>query len=78
MKDARYVEWLKDTVGTEDAAQLLGVTQDHIDELCKRGKIKCKRIGSHSWAVYYPGLEQYLKSKSTRGKSPSRKPKIGY
>jgi len=68
----------QNVIGTEEAADLLGVTKDHTEELCKRGKLRCRRIGPHCWAIYRPSLLEYLKTKSARGKPPSKQRKIGY
>lgn len=75
-----YKEQMKDfernVIGTQEAADLLGVTQRHIELLIRRGRIQAKRIGPHAWAVYRPSLRPYQKSKAPQGKPPSNKPKL--
>ncbi len=66
----------RNVIGKAEAAELLGVTEDHVDELCRRGKIMCKRTGPHSWAIYRPSIKKYLRTKSAKGKPPSRAPKV--
>ncbi|WP_144029309.1 helix-turn-helix domain-containing protein [Paenibacillus campinasensis] len=37
-------------MGTEDAAKLWSLSQDHIKRLCRDGKVKCIRIGK-TWIL---------------------------
>lgn len=37
-------------MGTEEASELWGLSQDHIKRLCREGKVKCKLIGK-TWIL---------------------------
>lgn len=37
-------------MGTEEAAERWGLSQDHIKRLCRNGKVKCIRIGK-TWVL---------------------------
>lgn len=41
---------LEQIMGTEEAAKLWGLSQDHIKRLCREGKVKCIRIGK-TWVL---------------------------
>lgn len=41
---------LNQTIGTSEAADILGLSQDHVKLLCRQGKIKSKRIGK-TWII---------------------------
>lgn len=41
---------LDNIMGTEEAAKLWGLSQDHIKRLCREGKVKCIRIGK-TWVL---------------------------
>jgi len=41
---------LEQIMGTEEAAKLWGLSQDHIKRLCREGKVKCIRIGN-TWIL---------------------------
>ncbi len=66
---------LSDYITSKQAADILGVTRNHIDLLLARGKIKGVRIGI-LWMVHLPSLENYSKIKSPRGRPPKNKPKF--
>ena len=76
LSDEQMRDFQANVIGTQEAAELLGVTQDHLESLIRRAKIVGKRLGSKYWAVYRPSLLRYLKNKSAKGKPPSNKPKL--
>lgn len=41
---------LEHIMGTEEAADIWGLSQDHIKRLCREGKVKCIRIGN-TWIL---------------------------
>lgn len=41
---------LKHIMGTEEASERWGLTQDHIKRLCRDGKVKAVRIGK-TWVL---------------------------
>lgn len=62
-------------VTTKKAAEMLGVTQDHITRLLTGEKIKGIKLG-HESLVYVPSLEKYRGTKSKRGRPPSGTPQL--
>lgn len=62
-------------VTTRQAAELLGVETDHINHLLVAQKITGVKMG-YSWLVFIPSIESYQKTKSKRGRPPSRTPQI--
>ena len=62
-------------VTTADAAEILGVKQDHIRKLLGKNKVTGKKLG-HDWLVFTPSLEKYLANKSNRGRPSSGSPTI--
>ncbi len=66
---------LTNYVTTSRAADMLGVGQNQIRGLLARDKISGIKLG-HDWIVYVPSLEKYLHTKSTKGRPPSRAPKL--
>ncbi len=63
-------------VSTKQAAELLGVEQSHIRLLLGRNRLRGIKPGGRDWLVFRSSLEEYLKSKSKRGKPPSNPPQI--
>lgn len=41
---------LDNIIGTTEAAEILGLSPDHVKKLCRDGKIKAKRIGK-TWVI---------------------------
>ncbi len=66
---------LEDLCTTSQAAEILGVTQDHVLNLIYSKKIPAVQL-DNTWIVHKPSLQDYLKNKSRRGKPPSGKPKL--
>ena len=62
-------------VTTAQAAEMLGVVTDHVNRLLIGKKIRGVKLG-YSWVVYIPSIEKYRRTKSKRGRPPSRSPKI--
>ena len=63
-------------VTTRQAAELMGVDQDHVTYLLKTEKrIEGIKLG-RDWLVYAPSVQQYIDTKSPKGRPPSHKPKI--
>lgn len=62
-------------VTTREAAELLGVDSSRVRGLLLSDRIKGKKLG-HDWLVFRPSLEKYFAHKSTRGRPPSKRPKI--
>lgn len=62
---------MDDFLTTEEASNLLDCHQNWIRELCRDGKIECKRFG-RSWMVSRTSLEAY---KNKPHEKPGPKPK---
>jgi hypothetical protein len=60
--EGQKVEW----IGTEQAAEIMGVTASNVRYLCKQGLITCIHIGK-SWGVLREDAENYVRTQ--RGKS---------
>jgi hypothetical protein len=62
-------------VGTDIAAQRIGVARQHINHLCRayleNGKgLACRKVGEGAHATYYireSAIEEYLKEREARG-----------
>ncbi len=63
---------LSQYVTTKQAAEMLGVAQDHINHLLLSGKLRGIKPGGWGWLVYKPSIEQYEKSRSPQGRPRSR------
>ncbi len=59
-------------VTTEKAAELLGVSSNHVRLLLGRGKLMGTKLG-HEWIVYVPSVAKYQEAKSPQGRPPSRR-----
>lgn len=55
-------------VTTKQAADLMGVAQDHVNHLLLVGKLRGVKPGGWNWLVYLPSIEKYLETKSARGR----------
>jgi excisionase family DNA binding protein len=62
-------------VTTKQAAEMLGVGQEHVRKLPSRDKMKGMHIG-RDWVVFIPAIEKYVGTKSPKGRPPSGKPQI--
>ncbi|MBM3129235.1 MAG: helix-turn-helix domain-containing protein [Chloroflexi bacterium] len=62
-------------VTTKQAAEMLGVGQEHVRKLLGRSKVKGIHIG-RDWLVFVPSLEKYVGTKSSKGRPPSGTPHI--
>ena len=62
-------------VTTREAAEMLGVGQKHIALLIERKKINGTKFG-YSWLVFKPSIENYLETKSKRGRPTSKTPQL--
>lgn len=62
-------------VTTKQAAEMLGVGQEHVRKLLSRGKVKGMHIG-RDWVVFIPSIEKYVGTKSPKGRPPSGTPQI--
>lgn len=60
-------------VTTEAAADLLGVSSNHIRLLLGRKKLRGMKLG-HEWLVFRPSVERYQETKSPKGRPPSKLP----
>ncbi len=65
-------EMLRNLCTTQQAAETLGVTQQHIRHLIDDGRIAAVHLGHRYWVVYRPSITKYKKRKSPRGRPPSR------
>jgi excisionase family DNA binding protein len=52
---------LDNIIGTAEAAEILGLSPDHVKLLCRQGKIKSKRIGK-TWVIDKTSLIDYKPS----------------
>jgi excisionase family DNA binding protein len=52
---------LENIIGTAEASEILGLSQDHIKLLCRQGKIKAKRIGK-TWIIDKTSLADFKSS----------------
>ncbi len=66
---------LNQYVTTDQAAELLGVLPSSVNHLIYNHKIQGIKIG-RDWLVFRPSLESYLETKSTKGRPPSKSPKL--
>lgn len=57
-------------VPTKQAAQMMGIGQEHIRQLLGRGKLRGIRLG-HDWLVFSPSIETYLENRSPKGRPSS-------
>lgn len=62
-------------VTTKQAAEMLGVTQNHVSLLIDRRKIRGTKIG-FSWLVYVPSVQKYLETKAPSGRPTSKAPTL--
>jgi excisionase family DNA binding protein len=62
-------------VTTRQAAEMLGVKQDHIRKLLGLGKVRGIKLG-HDWIIFVPSIEKYVGTKSARGRPSSGTPQI--
>jgi excisionase family DNA binding protein len=62
-------------VTTSQAAEMLGVANDHVNRLLIAKKIQGQKLG-HYWLVFVPSLAKYLTTKSKRGRPTSGEPTI--
>lgn len=53
---------LENIIGTVEAAEILGLSSDHVKLLCRQGKIKAKRIGK-TWIIDKTLLADFKSSK---------------
>jgi len=60
---------------TSEAAEKLGVTRRHIQELCENGELECVRIGQRLWLVSKKSIEVW-KPKRIRRKEQHAKDEI--
>ena len=74
-RDDEMTNHLAQFVTTKEAAEMLGVAQDHIRKLLGTSKMEGKKLG-HDWIVYAPSLAKYLVNKSKRGRPTSGTPTI--
>ncbi len=65
---------LSNYVTTRQAADILGVTQQHVALLIGRGKLQGTKL-DYAWLVFRPSIEQYQKTKSAKGRPRSNPPK---
>ena len=63
-------------VTTKQAAELLGVAQDHVNHLLITGRLRGIKPGGWHWLVFKPSITSYFKTKSSKGKPSSKAPKI--
>ncbi len=63
-------------VTTKQAAEMMGVAQDHINRLLLEGKLRGIKPGGWNWLVYLPSIEKYDKNKSTKGRPRSHEPQL--
>ncbi len=77
--DERYEAEMKDfernVISSQEAADLLGISQSRLTHLILEKRIVAKRLG-HDWAVYRPSCARYLGSRSGKGRPAKGKPKI--
>lgn len=62
-------------VTTRQAAEMLGTDDSNIRHLMIAGELLGHKLG-HYWLVYVPSLKKYFRTKSPKGRPPSRVPKI--
>lgn len=60
-------------VTTEVAAEMLGVSPNHIRLLLGRNKIRGIKLG-HDWIVFVPSLVRYNEAKSRKGRPALKAP----
>jgi excisionase family DNA binding protein len=75
-EDMEMSKDLTQYVTTKQAAEMLGVTQDFINALLIKGKLRGVKPGGWNWLVYAPSVQKYLDTKSDRGRPTSRTPKL--
>jgi hypothetical protein len=59
--EEQKTEW----IGTEQAAEIMGVTASNVRYLCKQGLITCIHVGK-SWGILREDAENYVRTQ--RGK----------
>jgi excisionase family DNA binding protein len=70
-KDDPMAKDLAKYVTTKQAAEMLGVGQEHIRKLLNASKVGGIKPG-HDWLVFLPSMEKYTETKSKRGRPRSR------
>ncbi len=77
--DERYEAEMRDfernVISSQEAADLLGISQSRLTHLILEKRIKAKRLG-HDYAVYRPSCARYLRSRSGKGRPTKGKPRI--
>jgi excisionase family DNA binding protein len=61
-------EWIT----TQEAAEIIGVTRNHIRYLIRNGKLEAKRFG-RAWMVSYKSTEEYAATERKPGPKPQSK-----
>ena len=57
-------------IGTREAAEIAGCTQDHIALMLRRGKLQGKKP-ARDWLVEKASLYEYLRQPPKRGRKPT-------
>lgn len=64
---------LEELATTQEVAAKYGWSQEHVSHLIKGEKIAARKLGG-VYIVYLPSVEEYLKTKSSKGRPRSRTP----
>lgn len=68
-------EALSQYVTTKQAAEMLGVGQEHIRKLLNTGRVSGVKLG-HDWLVFAPSIQKYTETRSKRGRPRSGTPQL--
>jgi len=70
MPDFGYYKSMSKMYSTEEAAKLLGLSQDHVKRLARDGTIKATKVG-HYWVILSLKYERKRKPKGERNNENS-------
>ncbi len=66
-----YNNFMEKYLNTKKAAEFLGLTVNHISDLCKTGRLKCEKP-ARDWFVSIEELEAYKIKPKNKGGRPKK------
>ncbi|MEO0594858.1 MAG: helix-turn-helix domain-containing protein [Chloroflexota bacterium] len=66
-KDIAMSEQLDKWISTADASEIMGITQQAVQRLCRKGRIECQKFG-RDWMVSSEDAQNYEFNVGGRGK----------
>ncbi len=63
-------EMMENLLTAQEAATILGTNDSNVRILCEQKRIAAVKKG-FAWIIYKPSVEDYMRTKSRRGRPPS-------